>query len=61
MQQDMRSALKQKKDFIIRELDLIGEDTPVSDFERSNLLVQMVSKVRTNCKDLPSVSCSRET
>jgi hypothetical protein len=59
MQEDMRTALKQKKDFIMRELDLIGEDTPASDFERSNLLVQMVSKVRLACKGFSSQLCSR--
>jgi hypothetical protein len=60
MQQDMRTALKQKKDFIMRELDLIGEDTPVSDFERSNLLVQIVSKVRLASKKFSSHLCSRK-
>lgn len=38
-------TLKQERETLKRELISLGEDTPVNDFERSNLLMQMIAKV----------------
>ena len=40
-----KGDLKLERDFIKRELLVLGEDIPANEFERSNVLMQIVSRV----------------
>ena len=42
----MKLDLKERRDTTKRELLALGEEIPVNEFERSNVLMQMVSRVR---------------
>lgn len=43
-----KADLKLKRDSIKRELLVLGEDIPANEFEKSNVLMQIVSRVCSN-------------
>ena len=44
----VKGDLKLERDSIKRELLVLGEDIPANEFERSNVLMQIVSRVNYN-------------